>query len=651
MATARMPPQAKRVLDWEHGLKSTAYEDTAERKNGGAELAEAAAEAERVFLLKPEPGRIRSVNLDKLNDRFGRSWPKINRKHVAFVKERGRNYERLLAKLWPEEDWATAAETDPWGAAVRRAFREELQAYRRGIWRLPPLWRPDLVRRSRRLLACERLAARLTGEAAVRQIADGLRLLNHRNRDRINEIRPLLDEDVRAKAERFAFRRRWDDLSPRLAADISLTAVAYAVAGHRHPILVSYLYYTEKFTIPSGPGIPGRIVGAYTHWPRAVAAIATLRKPRDSAQGPKRYRVSKQTPWRARSCYQPRVYRRDDGTVAVGVLLGPGPLRRRVYLKDYAAAGEARAAIRDPKELRRLYDLFCRWWRQGVPTTHMNMHGSASCWGEARRGPPRRDGDVTAEDFDARFRPRCLAIGASIGQGKRQRMVNCLYDYAWDLAEVLGIEPAELFLGRRVALAIGGRPGRPGSLAFYRPGTRLIGLYQHKGGAAFSLAHEWFHALDWLTPDARGRPPRTTGDLTLCRAVVERIEAAAQPGVPTYRERSQQRDLRGRPSTRYKGILWSREREMGARALEALVRFLARRHNWRHTPVVGLPSWHAYRDAGAGKLYFYPTPYELGACAEELLGMIRTAVARAQQGPPARYVRPPRSRARTAKPR
>ena len=103
-----------------------------------------------------------------------------------------------------------------------------------------------------------------------------------------------------------------------------------------------------------------------------------------------------------------------------------------------------------------------RWYHQAAnPSTRANQlrrnkrqwakRKAVRRWEDPRRGPPRRDGDVSAVDFDAAFRPKCLCFAAAVSQRQRQRIVNRLYDCAMDLAELLEIAPAALFLDRRVA--------------------------------------------------------------------------------------------------------------------------------------------------------------------------------------------------------
>jgi hypothetical protein len=62
-----------------------------------------------------------------------------------------------------------------------------------------------------------------------------------------------------------------------------------------------------------------------------------------------------------------------------------------------------------------------------------------------------------------------------------------------DLSDVLGIDPKDISLNGRLAIAFGAR-GKGGSLAHYEPDRKVINMTKY--GGAGSLAHEWGHALD-----------------------------------------------------------------------------------------------------------------------------------------------------------
>lgn len=75
-----------------------------------------------------------------------------------------------------------------------------------------------------------------------------------------------------------------------------------------------------------------------------------------------------------------------------------------------------------------------------------------------------------------------------------------------DLADLIGFEPAKFAMKGRLALAFGargtGNAGGHSAMAHYEPVERVINITKMKGGG--SLAHEWFHALDNMMPEAMG---------------------------------------------------------------------------------------------------------------------------------------------------
>lgn len=114
----------------------------------------------------------------------------------------------------------------------------------------------------------------------------------------------------------------------------------------------------------------------------------------------------------------------------------------------------------------------------------------------ARSGPPRRDGDVNGEDFRTTFGFRAVEFGNWNSQEERQALMNDAYDGLMDLADVLGVPPKAIGLNGDLALAFGARGhGLNSARAHYEPDRAVINLTKERG--AGSLAHEWFHALDF----------------------------------------------------------------------------------------------------------------------------------------------------------
>lgn len=112
--------------------------------------------------------------------------------------------------------------------------------------------------------------------------------------------------------------------------------------------------------------------------------------------------------------------------------------------------------------------------------------------------------NVSPEEFRSTFGFRGVEFGNYVTQQERQRFLNESYDALMDLADMLGVSPRALGLGGQLGFAIGARGGGGQAAAHYEPGRNVINLTKTQG--AGSLAHEWWHALDYfLNRDSEGR--------------------------------------------------------------------------------------------------------------------------------------------------
>ncbi|WP_079907845.1 LPD38 domain-containing protein [Salmonella enterica] len=113
-----------------------------------------------------------------------------------------------------------------------------------------------------------------------------------------------------------------------------------------------------------------------------------------------------------------------------------------------------------------------------------------------RKGPGRREGDVTPEKFSDAFGFRGVQFGNYVEGPRRQSDLNRAYDSLMDMSDVLKVPAKALSMNGRLGLAFGarGKGGKNAAAAHYEPGAVAINLT--KGNGAGSLAHEWFHALD-----------------------------------------------------------------------------------------------------------------------------------------------------------
>ncbi len=174
----------------------------------------------------------------------------------------------------------------------------------------------------------------------------------------------------------------------------------------------------------------------------------------------------------------------------------------RKYMSEHNAELQAKAAQLD--EQRKL-DKKKGGTGEGRWKPELTLGG-----GRPRVGADRRGGvDIEAEEFMKSFGFRGVQFGNYVTQHERQRFLNEAYDALMDMAELLGISPRALAIDGRLGLAIGARGGGKAN-AHYEPKENVINLTKSKG--AGSLAHEWFHALDYYFNKSSNRPTSATSN-------------------------------------------------------------------------------------------------------------------------------------------
>lgn len=182
-----------------------------------------------------------------------------------------------------------------------------------------------------------------------------------------------------------------------------------------------------------------------------------------------------------RSATRFRVFRdTTNGEIFVGLRSSQGVIRLQSGFQSAAAASDWLAANREAVVLR---------WR----TLRQEMRADT---GDPRTGQPRREGDVTPEQFTGSFGFRGVQFGNSVSLTRRQADLNNAFDAFMDLAQALGIPSKAVSLDGSLALAFGARGGggRNAAAAHYETDSVVINLTRKNGPG--SLAHEWFHALD-----------------------------------------------------------------------------------------------------------------------------------------------------------
>lgn len=102
--------------------------------------------------------------------------------------------------------------------------------------------------------------------------------------------------------------------------------------------------------------------------------------------------------------------------------------------------------------------------------------------------------DVSAVKLRDTFGFRGVEFGNYVNQKERQQFINECYDALMDMAQLLDVSPRALSLNGQLGLAIGAR-GLGGAKAHYEPAKNVINLTKNSGWG--SLAHEWWHAMDF----------------------------------------------------------------------------------------------------------------------------------------------------------
>lgn len=117
-----------------------------------------------------------------------------------------------------------------------------------------------------------------------------------------------------------------------------------------------------------------------------------------------------------------------------------------------------------------------------------------------RKGLPRRQNNqnVNPGALMETFGFRGINFGNWTKQSERQEFLNLTYDSLLDMTEILGIPPKAIGLEGKLGLAFGAQ-GRAGTAGHFIPEFNEINLTRKNG--AGSLAHEWWHALDYYFGD------------------------------------------------------------------------------------------------------------------------------------------------------
>lgn len=190
----------------------------------------------------------------------------------------------------------------------------------------------------------------------------------------------------------------------------------------------------------------------------------------------------------------------------------------------------------------------------------------------------RKGQDITPEVFAATFGFRGVEFGNWEEQKKRQADLNQTYDAFLDLAHLLHLPSKAISLNGELALAFGARGsgGKNAAKAHYEPGRAVINLTKMNG--AGSLAHEWWHAVDFYF-GAMNQKPHTSLVTTAVARWEKAEDVAVRPeimrGFNALKQtlQSSGMDRRSRNLDVYKSKpYWSTLPELSARAFEAYVK-------------------------------------------------------------------------------
>lgn len=131
---------------------------------------------------------------------------------------------------------------------------------------------------------------------------------------------------------------------------------------------------------------------------------------------------------------------------------------------------------------------------------HLQSGGDVVDFSNMRVGLPRRKNNqnINAQALVDTFGFRGINFGNWTKQQERQEFLNLTYDSLLDMSEILGIPPRAIGLEGKLGLAFGAQ-GRSGAAGHFIPEYNEINLTRKNG--AGSLAHEWWHALDYYFGD------------------------------------------------------------------------------------------------------------------------------------------------------
>ena len=436
-----------------------------------------------------------------------------------------------LSKAWPEPDYGKLLEsgTDPFVVSFVRAAHDEIPMKPRNGWKLKQY--SELVKTLRDF--SERL---LSGELDTKDIKERLE-----SNDMLKGI-----------SGRIA-------LYQEMGHDNSFKGVSLS---HDH-----YTLYKGEKNVKKWIVSKKRKATSFNNFPQELASGNTRE---EAIANFKRFLqnndLNKKSDSERKTKFDVYRYRRKDSKFYIGKKIG----KNTIDLFTFDSSQEARAFLNDNYD-----DVLARL------ESYKNIAKERRDKNSPRIGKDYRKGkDVTPEMFQDAFSFRGVEFGNYVEQERRQADLNRAYDSLHDLAGILNIPSRAISLNGELGLAFGarGKGGKNAPAAHYEPDRVVINLTKKQGPG--SLAHEWWHALDYYLANkgeastenpavsfaamgldfSRQMPENTRKELI--EAFGNIVKTVRDSKLP---ERSKELDKR-----RTKDY-WSQMREMSARAFENYV--------------------------------------------------------------------------------
>jgi len=186
-----------------------------------------------------------------------------------------------------------------------------------------------------------------------------------------------------------------------------------------------------------------------------------------------------------------------------------------------------------------------------------------------RSGFDFRDGrNITPEEFQKSFGLRGVEFGNWVSKsGERQELLNKSYDAFRDLAQILKIPTQAVSLEGSLGLGFGSRGsgGKDAPSAHFEPVKNVINLTRKAG--AGSLAHEWFHALDYYLSNEKGHPLSESYSYAKVRPELKQAYQDLLKAIKSTEIIKRSRILDSKRTKAY----WNTTREIAARTFESYI--------------------------------------------------------------------------------